>query len=637
MTRRIMHTRKHSKISVWAAGLTLLLITLAGGAQAQTWVSTVDDSFARADSATVGNGWTDSTGKFSIATNRLAVAANASFSTSWLLRPTSETSGHADQRVVIDSYSGNSLQTFLDAALRWGAGPNYYLCQVNLQAGQMAFYKVSGGSPSLISSPVTFSGVTGHALELNCSITGSSLTATLTDVTAATTIATIAPVTDLAYTSGQMGVIGDAATAGSFTRVRTFVAASSTLAASPGTVNTNQSGVSIALTGTGTSWTNGSPGSPVFTLSGSAQGATPAAITAQTVTSATTATVTLTTGSAVQSLTLADPSGGAATTVTVVTPTALTIPALVATPSSSAVALSLAGAAAGGTQPYTFRWYRSAVSGFTPGAGTLVATTTVPTDSDTPPDGSVYYYKVILADNAAATAAPTFEVPVALLAPAIKIGFIGDSITMRTDLSGGLTPADTMIAYLAKWRGPGRSVTLNNQGLNGSDTGVYVTGGALTGTYTGIRNAFVSAGCTHVCIMLGTNDGRLGNSTALYLSNMTLMINDLVANGLKVVVNYASSLVPGAQSGLYTEAILANIQSYRAALDGSSLFNGTTVFKGDVGNFGYFANHPSELADGVHPSTTGVQSMGLLWADAFTRAVLYPAAAGTATIKRRIQ
>ncbi len=82
----------------------------------------------------------------------------------------------------------------------------------------------------------------------------------------------------------------------------------------PTTVNMNITGNVITLSGTGTSWTAGTPGTPTFTLSGG----TGASITSQTITDATHATITLNAGSATGALTITDPSTSATTSVTVV-------------------------------------------------------------------------------------------------------------------------------------------------------------------------------------------------------------------------------------------------------------------------------------------------------------------------------
>ena len=62
-------------------------------------------------------------------------------------------------------------------------------------------------------------------------------------------------------------------------------------------------------------------------------------------------------------------------------------------------------AASGGTAPYSYQWYRSTASGFTPGAGNLIsgATSLSLTDSGLIPNTG-YFYKVVATDAVAATA-----------------------------------------------------------------------------------------------------------------------------------------------------------------------------------------------------------------------------------------
>lgn len=96
-----------------------------------------------------------------------------------------------------------------------------------------------------------------------------------------------------------------------------FTARDSSLSIAPSSVVTGTTGNSIVVTGFGTSWSAGTPGTPTFTLSGG----TGASITAQTVTNATTATLTITAGSAPGALTITDPSTSATATLTAAAPT----------------------------------------------------------------------------------------------------------------------------------------------------------------------------------------------------------------------------------------------------------------------------------------------------------------------------
>lgn len=64
--------------------------------------------------------------------------------------------------------------------------------------------------------------------------------------------------------------------------------------------------------------------------------------------------------------------------------------------------------ATGGTAPYTYQWYRSTTSGFTPGAGNILSGQTALTlnDSGLLPN-TTYYYEVIATDSTTATGAST--------------------------------------------------------------------------------------------------------------------------------------------------------------------------------------------------------------------------------------
>lgn len=63
------------------------------------------------------------------------------------------------------------------------------------------------------------------------------------------------------------------------------------------------------------------------------------------------------------------------------------------------------GAASGGTSPYTYQWYRSTSSGFTPGGGNIVSGATSTTLNDTGlSENTTYYYKCVVTDNVSATA-----------------------------------------------------------------------------------------------------------------------------------------------------------------------------------------------------------------------------------------
>lgn len=79
-------------------------------------------------------------------------------------------------------------------------------------------------------------------------------------------------------------------------------------------------------------------------------------------------------------------------------------------------------AASGGTGPYTYQWYKSTVSGFTPGAGNIIDGATSLTLDDTGLiPGTIYYYKVVATDTGASSATDTSaELAVTTAAPALS-------------------------------------------------------------------------------------------------------------------------------------------------------------------------------------------------------------------------
>lgn len=60
----------------------------------------------------------------------------------------------------------------------------------------------------------------------------------------------------------------------------------------------------------------------------------------------------------------------------------------------------LSAVATGGTAPYTYQWYRSTTTGFSPGGGNIItgATSLTLNDSGLIPN-TIYYYKVVATDN----------------------------------------------------------------------------------------------------------------------------------------------------------------------------------------------------------------------------------------------
>jgi hypothetical protein len=192
-----------------------------------------------------------------------------------------------------------------------------------------------------------------------------------------TTAATVVCTTGTGTGTGNITDNTDSATAA-------LTVANATLAVSPTSVASSSSGNTLTLTGTNTLWTSGTPGSPTFTVSGGT-------ITAQTVASATSATLTYT-APATGPVTITDPSD-TATASLAITGGTLTAGTASVVSVGNTIATVTVGNATGGSGTYTYQWYRSTSSGFTPGAGNIVAGATSQTLNDTGlTNGTTYYY-----------------------------------------------------------------------------------------------------------------------------------------------------------------------------------------------------------------------------------------------------
>lgn len=87
---------------------------------------------------------------------------------------------------------------------------------------------------------------------------------------------------------------------------------------------------------------------------------------------------------------------------------------------ASTTASLLSAAATGGTAPYTYQWYRSTTSGFSPGAGTLIAGATALALSDTGLiPNTQYYYEVVATDSGSVTG-NSAQLSVATSAPVLS-------------------------------------------------------------------------------------------------------------------------------------------------------------------------------------------------------------------------
>lgn len=86
------------------------------------------------------------------------------------------------------------------------------------------------------------------------------------------------------------------------------------------------------------------------------------------------------------------------------------------------IASLLATAATAGTGPYTYQWYKSTTTGFSPGGGNIISGATALTLNDTGlVPGTLYYYKVVATDTGHSNDTAEYtQLPVTTSAPELS-------------------------------------------------------------------------------------------------------------------------------------------------------------------------------------------------------------------------
>jgi lysophospholipase L1-like esterase len=288
------------------------------------------------------------------------------------------------------------------------------------------------------------------------------------------------------------------------------------------------------------------------------------------------------------------------------------------------------GAATGGTTPYTYQWYRSTTSGFTPASGNLLAGATNLTLADsTGLSADTPYFYVCRATDSTSAVADSVQVAGVLKAAQLNIGFIGDSNTFGYGLPGGTPTMPDNVAVILGKTYKSRTVTCTNRGVSGTKSPDWISGST---NLTNAKAAFAAAGVTHVHYAIGTNDAIVPTSAATYKSNVQSTVNDLVAAGYKVILSYLvySQVGGGSTSG----ASIAYAQQYMQQID--SLINGTTILRGDTLAYNYFIDNLGEFqSDKLHLTATGAVSWATMIARAIDRAVLDTSASTGAPLTPR--
>lgn len=183
----------------------------------------------------------------------------------------------------------------------------------------------------------------------------------------------------------------------------------------------------------------------------------------------------------------------------------------------------------------------------------------------------------------------------------LVVGIIGDSISLA---SQGVTAA-----YVAALAALGVTVTLVNQAVSGTSTSDWGIGGTDD---TNAVAAFSTADV--VLIALGVNDARVAvrNSAATYGAQLAAIARGWVNRGKVVCIQQPTYCIPGSNSGDQDAA--ANLLRIAYQQQIALLANNFTIWVGDTSGYTRFANTPSLLTDGIHPTPTGNGVLGGLWA-----------------------
>ena len=170
---------------------------------------------------------------------------------------------------------------------------------------------------------------------------------------------------------------------------------------------------------------------------------------------------------------------------------------------------------------------------------------------------------------------------------------VGDSITAGSDGTQNIGGYEPTLADLL-------GVMIENKGVSGATSadGADAIGATLS--------AYPSA--KYYLILYGTNDAFIPAVTkSAYKNNMQTIISAIISAGKTPYL----AKVPYATAAGFSDA---SIQEYNAAIDELRVSNGISAIAPDF--YTWFLNHPSQLADGIHPNATGYQSMATLWFNA---------------------
>lgn len=272
----------------------------------------------------------------------------------------------------------------------------------------------------------------------------------------------------------------------------------------------------------------------------------------------------------------------------------------------------------------TVAWYASDTSGFTPGAGTLLAGVTgyAPTWASGLSPGAVKYVQAKITQGI--NTARSNEVAVVGKYTAVGIGIAADSwYALTTTPDSNYTNDKPSVPLERNLQGmlPLHGVFVNNRSVSGTTVAVW------NSTYLAPSiTAWLLLGVQYIYARFGLNDMIVPRTAAQFKSDYQTFIATCVAAGLKVIIAHAPYFVGGSQSGR-ASSDRTTIQLYNAAVD--SLIDNVNVFAGSRATFPCFADASDWfLYDQLHRNEIGALKLAAMDARAIAD-VVDPTAGGT--------
>lgn len=299
------------------------------------------------------------------------------------------------------------------------------------------------------------------------------------------------------------------------------------------------------------------------------------------------------------------------------------------TPTNTQTGVSFSWTAAvGGTAPYNYNLSRGLIPLVSNATYATVYNGTSTTATDTPPDGQLYYYRLIVTDSSTTPASQSVTLVTGAISPNVLICAIGDSRTIGYPLSPPQDGVSQLKGYLNDMAQP-ITVTISNAAIGGTTSAQWVTGssnlnGAIT-QFTTAANALPTGGKVYLQICFGINDASTTSrlSVATWTSNMQNMIAGLKAASIPklagILIHQSFFAVPNGVNANYDEACLALVIQYNAAIP--SLTDGVTVFIGDTQSYEFFAFNPTLMGDKLHPNAAGYQALGQIWTTPYMKLI----------------